>query len=187
MRVRFQSLKGMEVLADKEGRLLGSVKRLQIDSKRKAALGLVFKARGISGEQWTKVSGISRVGEDVIFLPDSKAVRDDEPSGRDVRDMLGLSVTSLDGKRLGALQDVILDTDKWTVAALALDNGGEVDLGPQTVFGEDTILLQKGAADQVRQTSDKQSGFLSRVFSSDEESPAKAKKPAKRKRKTRRK
>ena len=187
MRVRFQNLKGMEVLADKEGRLLGSVKRLQIDSKRKAALGLVFKARGISGEQWTKVSVIKRVGEDVIFLPDAKAVRDDAPSGRDVRDLLGLSVTSLDGKRLGALQDVILETENWMVAALTLDNGGEVDLGPQAVFGEDTILLQKGAADKVRQVTDKQSGFLSRVFSGDEEVSTKTKKPSKHKRKTRRK
>jgi uncharacterized protein YrrD len=178
--------KGMEVLAEKEGRLLGSVKRLLIDSKKKSVLGFAFKSRGIAGEQWTRVSGIKRVGEDVIFLADSKPVRDDEPSGRDVRDMIGLSVTSLDGKRLGALQDVILETDSWSVAALILDSGGEVDLGPQTVFGEDTILLQKGAADQIRRTSDKQSGFLSRVFTGEEDGKKAPAKRGRRKRKTRR-
>jgi sporulation protein YlmC with PRC-barrel domain len=181
MRVRFQSLKGMEVLAEAEGRLLGSVKRLQIDSKKKAALGLVFKPRGFSGEMWAKVTAIVRVGEDVVFLPDAKAARETEPSGRDVRDLVGLSVTSLDGKRLGALQDVVLETEGWSVAALALDNGGEVDVGAQAVFGEDTILLQKGAADQVRQQGDKQSGFLSRVFVSDEGEP---RKPKRKKRRT---
>ena len=170
MRLKFANLKGMEVLADKEGRLLGPVRRLQLDSKRKSALGLVFKARGISGEQWSQVSKIDRIGEDVIFLPDAKAVRDDQPQGRDVKDMLGLSVTSLDGKRLGALQDVILDTESWSVIALALDNGGEVEVGSESVFGEDTVLLQKGAADQVQAGKKSQhSGFLARVFSSEDE------------------
>jgi sporulation protein YlmC with PRC-barrel domain len=170
MQLKFANLKGMEVLADKEGRLLGPVRRLQIDSKRKSALGLVFKARGISAEQWTQVSKIDRIGEDVIFLPDAKAVRDDQPAGRDVKDMLGLSVTSLDGKRLGALQDVILDTESWSVIALALDNGGEVAVGSESVFGEDTILLQKGASDQVRPgKKSAHSGFLARVFSSEDE------------------
>ncbi len=170
MQLKFANLKGMEVLADKEGRLLGPVRRLQIDSKRRSALGLVFKSRGISSEQWTQVSKIDRIGEDVIFLPDAKAVRDDQPSGRDVKDMLGLSVTSLDGKRLGALQDVILETETWSVVALALDNGGEVPVGSESVFGEDTILLQKGAADQIRTgKKSSQSGFLARVFSSEDE------------------
>jgi sporulation protein YlmC with PRC-barrel domain len=191
MRLKFANLKGMEVLADKEGRLLGPVRRLQIDSKHKSALGLVFKARGISGEQWSKISKIDRIGEDVIYLPDAKAVRDDQPQGRDVKDMLGLSVTSLDGKRLGALQDVILDTDKWSVTALALDNGGEVEVGSESVFGEDTILLQKGAGDQIQPgKKSTHSGFLARVFSSEDEEVTteievlrEQKKPSKRKKK----
>lgn len=170
MRLKFANLKGMEVLAYKEGRLLGPVRRLQIDSNRKSVLGVVFKARGISKEQWSKVSKIDRIGEDVIYLPDVKAVRDDPPQGRDIKDMLGLSVTSLDGKFLGALQDVILDTDKWSVAALALDNGGEVEVGSESVFGEDTILLQKGAADQIQPgKKSTHAGFLARVFSSEDE------------------
>jgi sporulation protein YlmC with PRC-barrel domain len=170
MRLKYANLKGMEVLANKEGRLLGPVRRLQIDSKRRAALGLVFKSRGISSEQWAQISKIERIGEDVIFLPDAKSVRDDQPQGRDVKDLLGLSVTSLDGKRLGALQDVILETEGWSVVALALDNGGEVEVGSESVFGEDTILLQKGAADQIRPgKKSPHSGFLARVFSSEDE------------------
>lgn len=170
MQLKFSNLKGMEVLADKEGRLLGPVRRLQIDSKRRSALGLVFKSRGISSEQWAQVSKIGRIGEDVVFLPDARAVRDDQPSGRDVKDLLGISVTSLDGRRLGALQDVVIDTETWSVIALVLDNGGEVAVGSESVFGEDTILLQKGAADQIRPgKKSAHTGFLARVFNSEDE------------------
>jgi sporulation protein YlmC with PRC-barrel domain len=187
VRLKFTELKGMEVLAEKEGKLLGSVRKLHLDSKRKTAIGVVFKARGLSGERWAKVAKIQRVGEDVLFLSDKKAEREDEPDGRDVRDMLGLPVTSLDGKRLGALDDVIIDTKDWSVAALALDNGGEVDLGKEAVLGEDTILMQIGAHDQVKRGTPAQSGFLARVFNPEEEALPK-KKPSKRsKKKTTRK
>jgi sporulation protein YlmC with PRC-barrel domain len=169
VRLKYTELKGMTVLADKEGKLLGSVRKLQVDSKRKVAVGLVFKSKGLSGERWSKIAKIKRVGEDVVFLSDNKAVREDAPSGRDVRDLLGLPITSLDGKRLGALDDLIVETDDWSIAALALDTGGEVDLSKEAVFGEDTILLQKGAFDQIRQSSGSGSGFLARVFSADEE------------------
>ncbi|MBW1808142.1 MAG: PRC-barrel domain-containing protein [Deltaproteobacteria bacterium] len=180
MRLRYTELKGMTVLADKEGKLLGSVRKLQVDSKRKMTVGLVFKSKSLSGERWAKVSKIQRVGEDVVFLADEKAVREDAPNGRDVRDLLGLPVTSLDGKRLGALDDLIFETDNWSIAALALDSGGEVDLSKDAVFGEDTILLQKGAFDLIRQSSSSGSGFLARVFAGDEEET-----PKKPRRKTR--
>jgi sporulation protein YlmC with PRC-barrel domain len=184
VRFRFSSLKGMEVLAEKEGKLLGSVKRLQIDSRHKTALGLVFKARGLAKERWAKVADILRVGEDVVFLDAKKSQHEDAPAGRDVRDMLGLPVTSLDGKRLGALDDVVVDTDDWDVVALALDNGGEVDLTKDAVLGEDTILLQKGAYDQVRRgKAATGGGFLSRVFSPEEPAAAVKKSPPAKKRK----
>lgn len=167
MQLRFQKIKGMEVLAEKEGKLLGSIRRIQIDSSRKVVLGLVFKARAIASEQWINASSVTRVGEDVIFVTDAQAIQKGGPAGRDVKDMLGLSVTSLDGKRLGALNDIVIDTEKWAVAALVLDNGGEVEVSPKGVFGEDTILLEKGAVHKLRKSESEQSGFLTRVFNSE--------------------
>jgi len=166
MRLRFGRLKGMEVVADKEGRLLGSVRKLLLDSKRKTALGVVFKSKALSAERWAKLSAVTRVGEDILFLGDSESVRDDAPPGRDIHDMLGLSVTSMDGKRLGSLEDVVLDPADWNLCALVLDNGGEVDLDEEAVLGEDTVLLRKGAGDQIRPASP-QGGFLARVFHSE--------------------
>lgn len=180
MRLRFQTLKGMEMLAEREGRLLGTVRRLQIDSKRKKAIGLVFKPKGISAEQWARVSSVNRVGEEVVFLADARGVRDDTPTGRDVRDLLGLSVTSLDGKRLGTLQDVVLDTEGWSVAALVLDGNTEVEMGNKAVLGEDTILLQKGALERIQPPGeDQEGGFLSRVFNSEEQAAPSKKKSRK--------
>ena len=176
MRIRYQKLKGMEVLANKEGRLLGSIRRLQLDSKKKIALGLVFKGKLMSGEHWSRVSGIERVGEDVVFLSAMRAVRDDEPSGRDVKDMFGLPVNTMDGKRLGALDDVVVDTDNWKIVGIVLDAGGAVEVGSEAVFGEDTVLLHEGAADDIVDDVDEQGGFLARVFSSDSESDRSKKK-----------
>ncbi len=170
MRIRYQKLKGMEVLADKEGRLLGSVRRLQLDSKKRAAVGLVFRGKLMSGEHWSRVSGIERVGQDVVFLTAMRAVRDDEPSGRDVKDMLGLPVMSMDGRRLGSLEDVVLETENWQIAGIVLDSGGAVEVGGDAVFGEDTILLRAGAGDEVVEDIEGQGGFLARVFQGEAES-----------------
>jgi sporulation protein YlmC with PRC-barrel domain len=179
VRIRYQKIKGMEVLANKEGRLLGSIRRLQLDSRKKIALGLVFKGKLMSGEHWAKVAGVERVGEDVVFLSAMKTVRDDEPAGRDIKDMLGLPVNAMDGKRLGSLNDLVLDTETWKISAIVLDSGGAVEIGPDAVFGEDTVLLRSGAADEVIEEIDEQGGFLARVFQAD--SPTKKKKAPARK------
>lgn len=173
MRIRYQKLKGMEVLANKEGRLLGSIRRLQIDSKRKIAVGMVFKGKLMSGEHWTRVSGVERVGEDVVYLSAMRAVRDDEPSGRDVKDMFGLPVNTMDGKRLGSLDDVVIDSESWQIVGIVLDAGGAVEVGLDAVFGEDTILLRKGADDEIVEDVDEPGGFLARVFTSESASPKK--------------
>ncbi len=166
MKLRYQKIKGMEVLANKEGRLLGAVRRLQLDSKKKQGLGLVFKGKLMSGEHWTRVSGIERVGQEVVFLTSMKAVRDDEPSGRDVKDMLGLPIMTQDGKRLGSLDDIVLDTDSWKIVAVVLDSGGAVEIGPDAVFGQDMLLLRSGAGDDITEL-DEQGGFLAKVFQSE--------------------
>ena len=86
-------------------------------------------------------------------------------------------------------------TSTSELLALALDNGGEIAVGSESVFGEDTVLLQKGAADQVKPGRRSQhSGFLARVFSSEDEEATveievirEPKKPARRKTKKKKK
>ncbi len=167
MQLRFQKLKGMEVLAEKEGKLLGSVRRVQMDSARKVALGLVIKAKAISSEQSIRVAAVNRVGLDVVFVADTQAVTKEDLHGRDVKDILGLSVTSLDGKRLGTLTDIVIDCESWSITALVLDSGGEVEVGPKSVFGEDAVLVEKAAAQKLGQPTQQQPGFLSRVFNAE--------------------
>ena len=180
MRIRYQKLKGKEVLADKEGRLLGSLRRLHIDSKKKVVTGLVFKGKVMSGERWSKVNGVTRVGEDVVYLSNMRVVKEDEAPGRDVKDLMGLPVMSMDGKRLGSLDDVVVDCENWKLMGIVLDGGGLVEIGEQAVFGPDTILLREGAGDEIEEAPAEQSGFLARVFQGDSE-------PEPRKRGTRKK
>ncbi|MBW2701377.1 MAG: PRC-barrel domain-containing protein [Deltaproteobacteria bacterium] len=176
MRIRYQKLKGKEMLADKEGRLLGSVRRIHIDSKKKMVTGLVFKGKVMSGERWCKVRGVTRVGEDVVYLASMRMVIEDEAPGRDVKDLMGLPVTSLDGRRLGSLDDVVVDIKTWQLVGIVLDGGGVVEIGEQAVFGPDTILLREGAGDEIEDAPAEQSGFLARVFQGDAEPEPKKKK-----------
>jgi sporulation protein YlmC with PRC-barrel domain len=167
MRVQYQKLKGMEVLADKEGRLYGAVRRMLVDSRKRTVLGFAFRGRLMSGERWARVGSVRRVGEEVLYLDEARSVREDEPEGRDVKDLLGLPINSQDGRRLGSLEDVLVETEGWSVIALVLDSGGLVELGPDAVLGEDFILLHKGAAADITSPPAGQSGgFLARVFQS---------------------
>ncbi|RME24668.1 MAG: hypothetical protein D6806_09235, partial [Deltaproteobacteria bacterium] len=170
MRVTFSMLKGLEGIADKEGAIVGTVRWMLIDTEQRRAAALALRGRGISGEKWVDVADVKRVGRDVLFITSEQNIADKAPAGRDVRNLLGLPVTSLDGKRLGTLEDIVMDTKSWKIGSVVLSGGGEVDLGPEAVLGEDTVLLQKGAQDQVRMPRRGQSGrgLLDRVFGQEE-------------------
>ena len=170
MRIRYKKLIQMEVLANREGRLLGSVRRVMLDSKKRAVQGLVFRGKLLSGEHWSPTSKVERVGEDVVFLVDLDAVREDEPAGRDTRDILGLPVNTLEGKNLGDAIDLYFNTDSWQIEAITLSTQGAVPIGGEAVFGEDVILLRAGAEEELTKDIEEPGGFLARVFPTDAES-----------------
>jgi uncharacterized protein YrrD len=170
MGIKYHQLKGMEVLAHEEGRLLGSVKRIQLDSKTRKVLSFVYRDRLISKEHWSNVEDIERVGQDVIFIRSLKEVRDGEPKGRDIKNMLGLPVNTMNGQALGGLDDLLVDPQSWKIMGVVLDSSGVVEVDSDAVFGEDMVLLDK-AVDDVsfpeKGEEEPEGGFLARLIPSD--------------------
>ncbi len=164
MLVYYSQLKGMEVLADEEGALLGSVRRVLVDSRRRRAEAIAFKGRGVTAERWVPVSTVRRLGRDVVFVGALAEVRDDQPGGRDVRDMQGLPVNTLDGKLLGQLADLVFDSGDWSIKSIHVEGGGEADLDEKSVLGEDAVLLREGVRLSLSPQGERRGGFLSRVF-----------------------
>lgn len=164
MLVYYSQLKGMEVLAEAEGALLGSVRRVLFDSRRRCAEAITFKGRGVVNERWVPVSAVRRLGRDVIFVGMLAEVREDQPGGRDVRDIQGLPVNTLDGKLLGQLQDLVFDTSDWSIKLLHLQGGREAELDQRSVLGEDAVLLSAGVRLSLSPTGEKRTGFLARVL-----------------------
>jgi sporulation protein YlmC with PRC-barrel domain len=164
-----QEIRGKHVVALEEGRDMGRISKVYFNPKKKRISGLAVKESRLRGEEkWVKVEDIERVGDDFVFIPESKNCRSAKPKGRSLKDMTGLEVTTLDGKLLGALEDVEVD-EEWGITELNLSGRKSLDLDPDSdVFGEDAILVRSGADTRVREKrSGNNKGFLARMFVGD--------------------
>lgn len=162
MRIRYLELRGREVVALAEGRLLGPIRRVTLDSRTKRIVGLAFRGKLTSTEVWVEASTVERLGEDVVFLASAAQVLDGEPPGRDARDVLDLQVTTTEGSRLGTVRDLVIDTETWTIAAVVIEAAVEIPISEGSVLGEDALLLQTDLSPPAGPSGP--SGFLSRLY-----------------------
>ena len=147
-----KNVKGMWVAALAEGRLLGTVNTLYVDGEDKRITGFGVRGKNPLGaeEWWLPAGGVERLGEDLIFIAGAERVQPRDPSGRRAMDWVGKSVSTQEGKHLGVLHDIAIETDDWRVVELALPGGQTVPIDPaHTVFGEDLVLVQAGAENEV--------------------------------------
>jgi uncharacterized protein YrrD len=155
----------MQVVSLTEGRLMGAVQKVYLNPAKKRVSGMVVRAPGFGGqESWIAATDVEMVGDDVIFVSRAGMVKAKNPVGRSLKDLMGMQVTSKDGKILGSLVDIEIDDD-WRVVELNLSEGRVVDIDPRhAVFGQDAILLRAGASGKIRSASRSKTGFLARVF-----------------------
>jgi sporulation protein YlmC with PRC-barrel domain len=162
---QLHEIKGMQVITLTEGRVMGSVQKVYLNPTKKRVAGMVVREPGFGGqESWVEIKDIDKVGEHVIFINRAAMCKAKAPVGRSLKDLMGMQVTSKDGKILGSLVDIEIDQD-WRVTELNLSEGRVVKIDPRhAVFGQDAILLRAGAASQVRPAPRHKTGFLARVF-----------------------
>ena len=162
---QLQDIRGMQVVALAEGKIMGSVQKIYINPSKKRVSGMSVRESGFGGqESWVSVGDIKQVGENVIFVSRASACKAKSPVGRSLKDMLGMQVATKGGKILGSLVDVEISED-WKLVEISLSEKRMIELDPrQTVFGQDAILLKADAESAIRKEPRDKTGFLARVF-----------------------
>jgi sporulation protein YlmC with PRC-barrel domain len=162
---QLQDIQGMQVVALAEGRIMGTVQKIYLNSAQKRVSGMSVRESGFGGqESWVEVRDIEKVGENVIFVTRAGSCKAKSPVGRSLKDMMGLQVATKSGKILGLLVDIEID-ESWHVVEINLSEKRVVNIEPrQAVFGQDAILLRADAESKVRAASRNKTGFLARVF-----------------------
>jgi sporulation protein YlmC with PRC-barrel domain len=162
---QLHDIQGMQVVTLTEGRIMGSIQKVYLNASRKRVAGMVVREPGFGGQDgWIDIKDVDKVGEHVIFISRAAMCKAKPPVGRSLKDLMGMQVTSKDGKILGSLVDIEID-EEWRVVELNLSEKRVVKIDPRhAVFGQDAILLRVGAASQIRPAPRHKTGFLARVF-----------------------
>jgi sporulation protein YlmC with PRC-barrel domain len=161
-----KEIRGKHVVALQEGRDMGWISKVFFDPEKKRIAGLAIRESHLkSEEKWVQVNSIEQIGEDFVFIKRSRDCQAIKPTGRSLKDLTGLEVTTMDGKILGSLEDVEVDQD-WSITDLDLSGKKTLALDPDSdVFGRDAVLVRVGSADGLRENKGSaRHGLLARLF-----------------------
>ncbi len=167
MQLWLKDIKGMWVATYTEGRMMGAVNSIYLDVQKKTVDGFVLRSgTPLAGEDhWVEIKDIKKIGIDLIFLPNESVVSKGEPRGRRLSQLLGMPVSSKDGRALGTLADIQVNCETWQITNLGLPAGQSVPIDlKETVLGDDIILVQAGAAGEERVDEKKRENIIQSVF-----------------------
>ena len=165
------NIMGFLVVAHEEGLQLGNVHRIFIDPEVGRIASLTFRPGTLAKLDFVNAENIERIGQDVVLITGKKAVRDftdkTTPPGRDLKELLGTWVTTLDGEHLGTLVDLDVSPDTWEITDLWLSDGGRLKVQVADLkIGKDEILVPVEYAKKVVRETTPRSGVLSRMLGS---------------------
>lgn len=170
MQLWLKDIKGMWVATYTEGRMMGTVNSIYLDVQKKTVNGFVLRSgTPLAGEDnWVEIKDIKKIGTDLIFLPNESIVSKGETRGIRLGRLLGMPVSSKDGRALGTLTDIQVNCETWQITGLGLSAGQSVPIDiKETVLGDDIILVQAGAAGEERVAEKNKENILQSVFGSE--------------------
>ncbi len=153
-----------------EGAMLGTVNNIYLDIEEKKVVGLLLRTgTPLSGEDiWIDIKDVKKIGEDLIFLSKGDTANKSEPYGKKLTQLVGMPISSKDGRALGQLTDIEVDRDSWQVTELGLSNNQSVAVDiAETVLGEDLILIQAKAQAETRSSHKIKESFVDSVLGKD--------------------
>ncbi|MBN1595114.1 hypothetical protein JW933_04220 [candidate division FCPU426 bacterium] len=146
MAFSLKELKNKWVASLAEGRLLGRVQTAFVDGSRRKMTGIRLHVNHPgpgSRRNWVSVEKIRKVGVDLIYIPEAGVLTESPSPGRSWEQMLGMTVNSKDGRMLGKLEDIVIQSSTWLVGQLCLSGNRTLAVdSPETTIGQDMILVQ---------------------------------------------
>jgi len=159
---RYEFTKGLPVITVAEGKQVGKVDDLVVDSERKAVSWFRLHSGGMLGGErlWVSVEAVHGVGEDAVTInteADARAAADAPEALALVkakRGIIGNQVMTENGERVGKVRDYEFDPHTFALTSLSVPPGmnvvGDVLMIPGDkvlTIGEDMIVV---ATDSVQ-------------------------------------
>lgn len=166
------NIMGFLVVAHEEGQQLGNIYRIYIDPEVGRIASLSFRAGPMSKPEFVNAEFIERIGEDVVLITGKKAIskitEKTKPAGRDLKDLLGAWVTTMNGEHLGTLIDLDVNPDTWEITDLWLGDGGHLQIDAADLrIGKDELLVPVEYAKKVkREAANTRRGVFTRMLGS---------------------
>jgi len=166
-RESMSDLRGMPVIARAEGRKLGTVVKVLIDPSTRRLAGLVLRPHRFADRQIVLGRDIEVLGDDVVIVPKAAAaaglLKDTLP-GRDVRDLQGVWVTTMDGRHVGTVVDLELDPETLELTALHLSDDRRLAVDDTLAIGPDEMIVSADLQGKLTMPAEREPGLLSRLF-----------------------
>ncbi len=168
---RYSKVKGLAVVTMAEGKRVGNVDELVIDSDRKAIRWLRLRRGGISGERfWIPMEAVHGVGEHAVTINAEADVRNPadaaeaEELAKAKRLLVGSKAVTESGDYVGQVKDYEFAPDTFALSQLyiPLSRFGQVRVIPATkvlTIGKDVTILAGDALKQAEtDAGDNQTG-----------------------------
>ena len=162
-------IRGIAVVTSDKGTNLGPVTQIYIDPETKKLSALLLRNQKNGKTSYVANDHITLVGEDVILVQDGTKVmeldeeRHEEELGRRLRKLRGMTVTTLEGKNLGKLEDFEHDRETRVVSRLHLEDKRSLPIEADKItIGPDTIIVPAEYTNRIEAGSEKK-GFFQRV------------------------
>ncbi|MDD3925835.1 MAG: PRC-barrel domain-containing protein [bacterium] len=182
--MRGKEITGLPVYDASEGKKLGSIKDIVLDIDSRKVMGFTVDTGGLfgPGHKVLPMEEIKSIGPDAVMVSDkTHAVLHDENREPGIKKILeeghsvyGKKILTRSGKELGAVSDIMVDTDSGVVSGYEISGGVARDIGrgrpvvpmmDDFTAGEDAIVVP----DETEKRMEESVGGLAGAYESTKE------------------
>ncbi len=172
---RASDLRGIAVVSGNDGAQLGTLSAVYVDPEKNNIAAIGYRTRRIGGDEfYVLAADVQTLGKDVVLISGEDAARRiagiTKAPGHSLKDLQGSWVTTMNGNHLGTVLDLHFNPEDWSIAMIELDDDKQLPVDASEIKIGDEVLVPASYATQLQQTTERRSGFMSRLFGTSGES-----------------